>query len=48
MAEESVGPGIVEWYGGGDRPGHRCGYCKSTDSNVSDGNESNEHCLWDL
>lgn len=37
MAEESVGPGIVEWYGGGDRPGHRCGYCKSTDSNVSDG-----------
>ncbi|XP_062580443.1 arginyl-tRNA--protein transferase 1-like isoform X1 [Saccostrea cucullata] len=34
---DSVGPGIVEWYGGGDRPGHRCGYCKSSDTNVSDG-----------
>ncbi|XP_048771474.2 arginyl-tRNA--protein transferase 1-like isoform X2 [Ostrea edulis] len=30
-------PGIVEWYGGGERPGHRCGYCKNPSGNVSDG-----------
>ncbi|CAG2219002.1 ATE1 [Mytilus edulis] len=27
--------GIVEWYGNGN--GHRCGYCKSPNGNISDG-----------
>ncbi|CAC5411644.1 ATE1 [Mytilus coruscus] len=27
--------GIVEWYGNGN--GHRCGYCKSSNGNISDG-----------
>lgn len=33
-------PGIVEWYGGGERPGHRCGYCKNPSGNVSDGEQT--------
>lgn len=39
MVEELVGLGIVEWYGGGDCFGYRCGYCKSIDLNVFDGNK---------
>lgn len=37
MSEGERNPGIVEWYGGGERPGHRCGYCGNSSTNVSDG-----------
>lgn len=34
--------GIVEWYGSGG--GHRCGYCKSANGNISDGKQSHSFC----